>query len=172
MQVKRSGSDLNDGSDEDDSGDNRDWSGLDETPSKRPKTNGATSGQKNGTPTRLAATRAGATIAEASTQLLQSSESSHDELETPRSATARPTPPAAVAAPASTVQPHSIFGNVPPKSTYRGAANDGAVSLQSTAFSGTGMDAYFGSEPAEAGHSLYAPDLHSMYYMDHNDGEI
>lgn len=173
MAGKRGESDLDEASDEDDSADNKDWSGLDETPSKRPKTNAATPGQKNGTPSRLAAARAGATIADASAQLLQSSESSHDELETPKSAT-RPTAVAPAPAPAAeaTVQPHSIFGNVPVKQPFGNTANDGTVSLQNTAFSGTGRDAYFGSEPAEESNPMYSAAIDSMYYGDDIDGEI
>jgi hypothetical protein len=174
MPIKRGGSDLdNEASDEEDSTDNtRDWSGLDDTPSKRPKTALATTpGRKNGTPTRLAATKAGATIADASAQL-QSSESSHDEIEIPASASLTPAPLHHVQ---QTAKPHSIFGKVAQKSSYRVApaatVPGPAASLQKMAFSGTGRDEYFGGGESDEDH-MFAARSSDMYYGDDITGEI
>ncbi|KAL7797520.1 hypothetical protein V8C37DRAFT_399683 [Trichoderma ceciliae] len=67
--IKRSSSDE----EEDDIPDIENWSDHEDTPTKKPKT-GAFSGQRNGTPSRRAATKANATIAEASA-LLDASDS-------------------------------------------------------------------------------------------------
>jgi hypothetical protein len=76
--IKRSSSDE----EEDDIPDIDNWSEHEDTPTKKPKT-GAFPGQKNGTPSRRAADKANATIAEVST-LLDASDS-QPETEAPAS---------------------------------------------------------------------------------------
>ncbi|KAI9158720.1 hypothetical protein HJFPF1_06718 [Paramyrothecium foliicola] len=101
--IKRTSSDEED----QDGDDNEDWSDKDESPSKRTKT-GALPGQKNGTPSRRAAVKAVATIADSSAQL-QDSEAAASDYE------AAPSPVRHLPAPPSTVAPTSIFGNVTPR---------------------------------------------------------
>ncbi|KAL6881596.1 hypothetical protein J3F83DRAFT_66586 [Trichoderma novae-zelandiae] len=69
--IKRSESDDED---EDDILDGHNWSEHEDTPTKKPKTGGAFSGQRTGTPSRRAAAKANATIAEVSA-LLDNSDS-------------------------------------------------------------------------------------------------
>lgn len=70
--IKRSESDDED--DDDDTLGGHNWSEHEDTPTKKPKTGGAFPGQRTGTPSRRATTKANATIAEASA-LLDNSDS-------------------------------------------------------------------------------------------------
>lgn len=97
--IKRSDTD-----DEDEKEECDDWSDKDDSPSKRTKT-GALPGQRNGTPSRRAAVRAVATIADASAQL-QDNEVLSD-FEAPA-----PIPDRVPIAPPTTIAPASIFGPV------------------------------------------------------------
>lgn len=153
--IKRSASDE----EEDDADDTiKDYSDMDdpETPSnrsKRQKAAGAVSGQKTGTPTRRAATKANATIAESFAQA-QSGESA-------------PESDSITFNNAATVQaaPQSIFGPVDQKPLIRN--NGFATDYGNLAFAKSGGDAYFGAEM----------DDEESYYTrgngyDVDDGEI
>lgn len=138
--IKRSSSDEDDEVDDDDG---NDYDEMD-TPSKnakRPKT-GVTPGQKNGTPSRRAATKAAATIAEA-----QNSSEEVEEIETPvssapviqRDSAAHRTPTVE----RTTAPMPSIFGNVDQKPPTHGLDSD---EFQGGVFSDNGMDPFLGSD--------------------------
>ncbi|RFU73663.1 hypothetical protein TARUN_8586 [Trichoderma arundinaceum] len=101
--IKRSSSDE----EEDDNADIENWSEHEDTPTKKPKT-GAFPGQRNGTPSRRAATKANATIAEASA-LLDASDS-QAETETQAGRVTSSFAPASIPAQPNYV---SIFGRPP-----------------------------------------------------------
>lgn len=133
------------------------WSVRDEeeeSPSKRAK-NGAPPGQKNGTPSRRAAVKAAATIADATAEL-QAGEDLSDELMTPTSFRA----PKAPAAP-------SLFGNVPERQAYTNPAPD-ALRDQHI-FNSRGADAYLGGEFISTSFSY---DGGAQYGESFDDGEI
>ncbi|KAH7318684.1 hypothetical protein B0I35DRAFT_409535 [Stachybotrys elegans] len=121
-----------------------DWSDLDdESPSKRSKKAGSVPGQKNGTPSRRAAVKASATIADASSQL--QADDSASEVETPSSTRVSGRPPAAAA-------PSSIFGPVATKSSH----DDIGMLRRSNIFNNTATDPY----------------LNPTMFMSDDDGEI
>lgn len=145
--IKRSTSDEEDDDDDDESGAKENWSELDETPSKRSKT-GALPGQKNGTPSRRAATKAAATIADATAQL--HSGDSSDEVEALASA---PVPnPRSVAKPApatkrATAAPvPSIFGDVAHSKPLPPTQGVMPQDLDASPFNMTGTDAFLGTD--------------------------
>jgi hypothetical protein len=126
-------SDLDDDGAEPDSPEN--WSDREETPSKRAKT-GAAPGQKHGTPTRRAATKATVTIADASAQLL--SGDSHSEAETPSSSAPLGRSVGSATPATAPVPAHqSIFGHIEVKPDRR---------LIDAAFSRNGTDPYIGGD--------------------------
>ncbi|KEY65467.1 hypothetical protein S7711_08307 [Stachybotrys chartarum IBT 7711] len=159
--IKRSQSDDEDMDDDDiDS-----WSVRDEeeeSPSKRAK-NGALPGQKNGTPSRRAAVKAAATIADATAEL-QAGEDSSDELMTPTSFRAPKAP--AVVKTQPTAAP-SLFGNVPERQAYTNPAPD-ALRDQHI-FNSRGADAYLGGDFINTSFSY---DEGARYGESFDDGEI
>jgi hypothetical protein len=118
--IKRSDSDIEDEDDDDLNEDSQDWSGkdMDETPSKRVKTE-ATPRTKT-TPSRRAATRAAATIADSTNRLDSSDESEAVTAQRPRT---------------------SLFGDVQVKQPKP----ESSV-LDSMTFNGNGHDSYMGSD--------------------------
>ncbi|KAH0493830.1 hypothetical protein TgHK011_000478 [Trichoderma gracile] len=113
--IKRSESDEEDDDDDDEGLEGHNWSEHEDTPTKKPKTGvGAFPGQRTGTPSRRAAAKANATIAEVSA-LLDNSDS-QPEMEASSSA-GQPTTTRASFAPrdASPVEPPSYnpFGTRP-----------------------------------------------------------
>lgn len=189
-----------DDEEDDDSESTHNWSEMEATPSKRPRKlvgagAAATPGQKNGTPSRLAAARASATIADTSAQL-QTSES---ETETPHSSFAIKSefstnsrnvmsngarPSSAFATTSVPTRPlmqqqqqraaPSIFGSVP---TFERPAPEPQPSSSpssslfagSDAFRKTGRDAFVGSSGDGAGFG--APAVDSAYWEDNDDDE-
>ncbi|KAM3512810.1 hypothetical protein MY11210_003515 [Beauveria gryllotalpidicola] len=190
-------------SDEDDldSETTHNWSDMDATPSKRPRkfdATGTSPGQKTGAPSRLAAARASATIADVSAQL-QTSES---EAETPalsmagftahtrngtgsvvRPSSSFATAAATAADPARSLaqqqQPQqraapSLFGNVP---EFRQTAPEPAPTstaagfASSNPFRNSGTDVYLGGGGSH--HALGTPAANSAFYDDDDpiDGE-
>ncbi|PTB62845.1 hypothetical protein BBK36DRAFT_1172137 [Trichoderma citrinoviride] len=109
--IKRSASDEED--DDDDVLDGHNWSEHEDTPTKKPKTGGgAFPGQRTGTPSRRAAARANATIAEVSA-LLDNSDS-QPEMEASSSAGHQPTTSASfVPRDASPEPSYNPFGTRP-----------------------------------------------------------
>jgi hypothetical protein len=152
MDLKRTSSD-----DEEDSlAEIDNWSEQEETPSKRAKNGGP--GQRNGTPSRQAATKASATIADASAQLISSDSPAEDDAETPPPACATVTP----------TPRKSIFGDVsgsrPPQPPQEQHQSSGDHGLDSSAFAGNGHDAFFGTEQ---------PPTHAVsFYEEDIDGEF
>ncbi|TQV99219.1 hypothetical protein IF1G_01434 [Cordyceps javanica] len=168
--------------DDDDSESTHNWSEMEATPSKRPRkldAIAATPGQMNGTPSRLAAARASATIATTSAQL-QTSES---EGETPmrpvalpinrlpthsRNGVANGARPALSFATTTTAAPTttSLFGNVTPfqPSASRSLPSSSSLPASNNAFRSTGTDAYLGSTGSHDSFSLPAAD--SAFYDD------
>ncbi|OAA77573.1 hypothetical protein LEL_04396 [Akanthomyces lecanii RCEF 1005] len=191
--------------DDDDSESTHNWSEMEATPSKRPRKlagagAAAAPGQKNGTPSRLAAARASATIADTSARL-QTSES---EAEAPQSSFgiksefpthtrngmsngARPSSAFAIASVSARplMQPQqpqqraapSLFGSVP---TFEQPAPESQPSPSpspslfagSDAFRKTGRDAFVGSNGDDVGFDTPAAD--SAYWDDDDpvEGEI
>lgn len=154
------------------------WSEMDDTPSKRTKT-GPAPGQKTGTPSRRAAARASATIADASAQL----QTSDSELETPTARGAQTARPSAsvvsptgqpqarpsfsfVAAPAAAAPRPSIFGGGDPMILGNAQPISQPVfnqaspqSMSTTPFNTMGGDTFLGSSAASnPGHSFYEDD--------------
>ncbi|KAM3564696.1 hypothetical protein ARSEF4850_001725 [Beauveria asiatica] len=178
------------------------WSEMESTPSKRPRkfdATGASSGQRTGPPSRLAAARASATIADVSAQL-QTSES---EAETPAysmsefsahapngvESAVRPSSSFATAvttatAPARSLaqqqqQPQqratpSIFGNVPEfqqTASLSAPTSTAAIDASSNPFRNSGTDVYLGGGGSHRAFGTPAAD--SAFYDDDDpiDGE-
>ena len=141
-------------SDEDDDDEVEDWQDQDQTPSKRAKVTPRS--RKAGTPSRLAAMRADATIAESFTQL-QSSESP-DEMPTP-----------SASAPTAFAPPPSIFGEVERKAIVN--HNHIPAVFNNSAFNGMGADAYIGGNLNESFDNSFTYSSFGMGDMG-NEGEI
>ncbi|CAM1508427.1 Fc.00g052750.m01.CDS01 [Cosmosporella sp. VM-42] len=138
---------------EDEEEDEVDWEDQDNTPSKRVKS--IPRSRKAGTPSRLAAVKADATIAESFSQL-QASESP-PEIPTPTSS-----------APIASAPPASIFGEVERKPVINYTQNLIPSVFTNSAFSGNGTDEYFGGNPDESYNGSFT---YSSFNMGGN-GEI
>ncbi len=186
--------------DDDDSESTHNWSEMEATPSKRPRKHNdaaATPGQKNGTPSRLAAARASATIADTSAQL----QTSDSEAEMPPFVlpiTSLPThtrngtqqsvrPSSAFATPSYSVQQQqqqqqqraapSLFGSVP--AFQQPASQPPPQPLSSSsqfaghdAFRKTGRDAFVGSNGGHDDFSKPAGNAFDDEADHHIHGEI
>ncbi|KAH7166169.1 hypothetical protein EDB81DRAFT_878519 [Dactylonectria macrodidyma] len=119
-------------SESDDEDDEFNYSDMDNTPSKRVKTMGPARNAKSRTPSRRAATKAGATIA-ASAQL-ESSESPVEDALTPLT-DSTPAPPV-------TANTASIFGTV--EQRHHSFDDKSALFHSSSTFTNTGADEFFG----------------------------
>ncbi|KAH7188616.1 uncharacterized protein B0J16DRAFT_97879 [Fusarium flagelliforme] len=167
--IKRSASD------DEDEDDDMNWDELDNTPSKRVKTTG-----RGVTPSRTAARKAAATIADASAQY-QDSESPYEEpVPTPLpaitgqagyAAPAGSTGPvgysaAAPVAPSTNVLPTSIFGDVEHKP--RPTAPPAPRGLDMMASGRSDFDSSFGADRND----YLAPPADEEHFFDWGDGEI
>ncbi|KAF4969363.1 hypothetical protein FSARC_3389 [Fusarium sarcochroum] len=153
--IKRS---LSEDEDDDDS---LNFDDMDHTPSKKMKTT-ARAPPRGTTPSRTAARKAAATIADASAAQYQDSESPYEEAPTPT-----PTGPVASLPPPTTVAPTSIFGDVerkPQPPTLMAGPPPSLGMMTSTA---SGFPDIFAPN---SGFLAGAPDDSS--YMDWGDGEI
>lgn len=130
--IKRSSSD------EDDSApDMENWSEQDDTPSKQPRSRGPA--QKTGMPSRKAARRASATIADASRQLLSSESPAEVEAETPPSSAALSSVGARTG--------HRTQSTISRADVGQPLDDDGGdFSSERSAFAGHGRDAFVGSD--------------------------
>ncbi|KAF4449985.1 hypothetical protein F53441_6833 [Fusarium austroafricanum] len=154
--IKRSAS-------EDEDEDELNFDDMDHTPSKKVKTTGRT--PRGTTPSRSAARKAAATIADASAQY-HDSESPYEDAPTPTPAPVSihaAAPPAALP-PSTTVAPTSIFGNVERKPQLDMMGNSGLDMMASV---GSG---YPNLIPSNGAYRAPPPDDSS--YMEWGDGEI
>ncbi|KAJ4141269.1 hypothetical protein NW768_000479 [Fusarium equiseti] len=165
--IKRSASD------DEDEDDDMNWDELDNTPSKRTKTTG-----RGVTPSRTAARKAAATIADASAQYQDSESPYEDPVPTPVPAitgqagyagTAGPTgsagyPAAAPVAPSTNVPPTSIFGDVECKPRAPTAPRG----LDMMASGRSDFDSSFVADRND----YLAPPADEEHFFDWGDGEI
>ncbi|EGX91462.1 hypothetical protein CCM_05620 [Cordyceps militaris CM01] len=172
-------------SDEEDSESTNNWSEMEATPSKRPRTLAAatTPGQRNGTPSRrAAAARASATIADASAQL-QTSESEAETKPAVRAAmpldglptharngTAATVRPSSAFATAATPATPSLFASVPAFRPAPPPPPPPSTGFTSP-FTNTATDTYLGSAGSAAPFGALAAD--DAFYDDDDapDGE-